>query len=107
MCASLLAAACATEPCILLPSHGIEAEVRTLGGVPAADGATAEAHRGDDSEVLQRRDDLVFTGVHEPGTYRLTVTKPGYHLAEIEGIRVNGDACGVETTNVPVTLLPE
>ena len=52
-------------------------------------------------------DDLVFIGVHEPGTYRLTVTKPGYRLAEIEGIRVSGDACGVETTNVAVSLLPE
>ena len=107
MSASLLAAACSTEPCILLPSHGMEAEVRTLGGLPAAEGATAKAHRGADTEALQRMDDLVFTGVHEPGTYRLTVTKPGYQFAEIEGIRVNGDACGVETTNVPVTLLPQ
>lgn len=104
---AVLVAACSTEPCELLPSHGIEAEVRTLAGAPAAEGATAEAHRAGQSEQLERINDLVFLGVDEPGTYRLTVTKPGYRPAEVDGIRVHGNDCSVETTTVRVNLLPE
>ena len=105
--ASIFVAACGTEPCDLLPSYGIEAEVRTLAGAPAAEGATAEAHGEGNIEHLERVNDLIFLGVHEPGTYRLIVTKPGYLPAEVDGIRVHGDGCSVETTTVRVNLLPE
>ncbi|HEU4829334.1 MAG TPA: hypothetical protein VFT04_09065 [Gemmatimonadales bacterium] len=81
--------------------------MRTLAGSPAAEGAIAEAAGEGTREQLERRNDLVFVGVREPGTYRVTVSRPGYLPAAVDGIRVRGDGCSVETTTVRVNLLPE
>lgn len=105
--AAVIPAACGTEPCATGVTYGIEAQVRTFAGAPAAEGATAEAFRGELSELLERHSDLTFLGVHEPGTYRLVVAKAGYHTHVTEGIEVEGDDCGVETRLVLVNLLPE
>ena len=105
MLASLTA--CSTEPCGAPRQFGIVVEIRDANtGAPAAQGAAAVATNGNFSESLGQLDELRLAGLNDrPGTYNLTVNRPGYHTIQRFDIEVS-DECLAEPVVIAVELQP-
>lgn len=70
--------------------------------VRATDGAYSEAL------VMTGSDGCAYAGAWErPGTYRITVTAPGYDSAAIHGVVVTAGECHVEPQQREVELSPQ
>jgi hypothetical protein len=76
--------------------------------IPISEGVTVIATDGNYSETLEFYDlqNPIFSGAYErPGTYIITVTKPGRQTYVSQPIRVTRDVCHVITNNLSVVLL--
>ena len=121
--------ACTTEPddqtgsnpmtdllfCTLKATTGLSVEVRdAVSGAPAACGATGSLEEGAHVEALSdfgqcRRPDgwpYLYAVVQRAGTYRVTVSKPGYQTWVQEGVTITYDACGVQPVALQANLEP-
>lgn len=77
---------------------------------PAAAGATGTVREGSFSEGLRPYDlgenALRLQGPYErPGTYTVTVDKPGYQQWEQESVRVRDGSCHVQTVTLQANLV--
>lgn len=82
--------------------------VESSSNIPISDGITVTATDGNYSETLQFFDSQnpIFSGAYErPGTYIVTVTKPGRQTYVSQPIRVSRDVCHVIPNNLSVVLL--
>lgn len=85
----------------------IAVEVRDQGGEPAAIGASVTLQKADyEATQIGYGDPLqIFVGESVGGTFDVTVSKPYYEGARVEGVEVATDECGYgETVTVEVTL---
>ncbi|HEX5724585.1 MAG TPA: hypothetical protein VFX98_03920 [Longimicrobiaceae bacterium] len=48
----------------------------------------------------------IAAGSNRPGTYQVTVRRPGYQVWRREGVRVDDADCGVETVELVARLQP-
>jgi hypothetical protein len=110
--------ACESDPQGACPGPllaAIQLEIRDLEtGLPAACGSTATVVDGAFTETQTREScdspnspvpdpllPLLMTfAFGRPGTYDITIEKPGYKVWRTEGVRVGSNVCGVS----PVTL---
>ena len=99
--------------CTQMARTGLSVEVRdAVNGAPAACGATGSLDEGAYVEALSdagqcRRPDgwpYLYAVVQRAGTYRVTVSKPGYQTWVQEGVTVTFDACGVQPVALQANL---
>lgn len=92
---------------------GVTVEVRDAStAAPAACGVTGEIREGDfveplgDSGSCATHPDLAYlSGAYErPGTYRVSISKPGYKEWVRDGVVVTADACHVRTAFLSANL---
>jgi hypothetical protein len=101
----------AGRACTAVFVYGLNLEIRdAVTGAPAADGATATARDGAYTETLEPvpgpETNLVRIGAGErPGTYDVTVTKPGFVTWE-RRVTVTADECHVHPVLLDVRLSP-
>jgi hypothetical protein len=83
--------------------------IESSSSIPISEGVTVVATDGNYSETLQFYDpqNPIFSGAYErPGTYIITVTKPGRQTYISQPIQVMSDICHVIPRNINVLLLP-
>ncbi len=100
-----VAGACSDRPlgpiCTAEAVFGIQVDVLDGSGAPAAQGATGVAVEDAFADTLMIFDAVRMAGVVErPGTYEVTVSKPGFVTWSARNITVTADECHV----IPVTL---
>lgn len=107
----LLSGAC-FEPvgptCTLEAVAGIVVELRGESGatLPAAD-AVGRAVDGAETTALEPFDDRLVGAWERPGTYAVTVDKPGYERWVRSNVRVEGGECHVVPVLLEAVLSPE
>lgn len=76
---------------------------------PAASGATGVLRDGSFSDIMQAdpgENALELRGAEErPGTYTVTVDKPGYQQWTQDGVRVRDGGCHVQTVTLQANLV--
>ena len=100
--------------CLDWITEGISVEVRdAVTGLPAACAAEGKAENAGGVETLDPAGDcrtfpdaLYLSGVWTPGTYTVTIVKPGYQDWRVGGIEVLGDVCGLFTVELRADLTP-
>jgi hypothetical protein len=107
-------ASCADLPtaCTSDPENTVLIEVRdSRTGAPLAFGSTGVIEDGDYIEPLTSLEGTPFLWAGKPearpGTYRITIARPGYRLWQRDNVRVNRDRCGVRTVELDAHLLSE
>ncbi len=81
--------------------------VETVDGRPAADGATLIVRAGTYADTATEYwDGLHVAAGARPGTFKVSVTKPGYAEGTLSAVLAVGGPCGVEVpTETTVTLV--
>jgi hypothetical protein len=94
--------------CTAEANAGLILEIRDESGSPAAKGASVEARDGAYVERLRVSDSLTSSGaVERPGSYEVTVTKPGFDKwSERIDVGRSGLCKHIRTRRVSVTLEP-
>ncbi len=112
-----LIAALATSGCSWAPTVCTDEARSTLSvqvrdartGEPAAVGARGSIREGAYTDSLTVVSPSAMTAVNtfeRPGTYDVTVTKPGYRTWTAEDVRVTADACHVRSRSILAKLEP-
>ena len=97
------------DVCLTEPVYGLSLRVRdSLTQARAAAGAYATARDGITLVVLYRPpfDSLQFTGVQIPGSYDVTVSKPGYRTWYRSDVQIVAGPCFVGGVTIEVLLQP-
>lgn len=100
--------------CPLWIAPGIMIEVRdVVTGMPAACGSSGKAESAGLIEPLETGVDcaatpdfLYLSGIDRPGTYTVTIERPGYQAWIRGGIEVVGGVCGLITVQMRADLVP-
>lgn len=100
--------------CVDLIGPGIMVEVHdAVTGLPAACDATGKAEDGGLVEALSPGADcavdptfLYLSGIHRPGTWTVTIERPGYQPWVRDGITVVREGCGLVPVQVRADLQP-
>lgn len=99
-----------SRPCSTEVRPGILVGINDNEGNAAAIGASVIAREGAyvDSVRVAGTNNAVLVGLanERPGTYTVTVRKPGYQVVTNEGVVVTQDRCHVRTVTLVVTLQP-
>jgi hypothetical protein len=77
---------------------------------PAASGATGVLTDGSYADPMQPADLSentleLFGGLERPGTYTVTIDKPGYQQWKQDGVRVRDGSCHVQTVTLQANLV--
>ncbi len=115
--AALIAGALATSACSSAPTFCTDEARFTLSvevhdartGEPAAIGARGLIREGTYTDTLTAVSAsalMALNTVERPGTYGVTVTRPGYRTWTAEGVKVTADACHVRSRTIQAKLEP-
>lgn len=87
--------------------YGLSITVRGASGAPAAEGSVGTAVDGEHEETLQVFGPATLVGAGErPGTYDITITRPGFETWSAEGVTVTADECHVHPVSLEANLIP-
>lgn len=111
LCALLVATACDDGPldfaCTTEFVYGLNLTVLDGFGAGAAQGALGVAVDGTFADTLEVRGDRQMLGAGErPGTYDITVSKPGHLTWSAENITVTANVCHVIPVQLEAVLIP-
>lgn len=97
----------AETACTLEARYGLQVEIRdSVSSELVATGAHVTASSGSYHEVLQINGGIAFGATERAGTYRVTVTRPGYRTWVRSGVTVTRDACHVTSVWFTALLQP-